>query len=156
MVILLFGLSGLQGYGQDLHTPYPIIFVHGLVGDESGWNDISSSLTSSGLSYGGRMDFCLNQDGNNSTSTGDYKDYTNSDNLHKIVKADFYTINFDVDNYGTPHDIDLLSNQAAIVKQGVAIKDAVKHVLDITEKNKVILVGHSMGGLAIREFIRSH
>ena len=156
-LILILGIvSSKTGYCQELHTPYPIIFVHGLVGDESGWNDISTWLPTVGLTYGGRMDFCLNQDDNNSTSTGDYKDYTNSDNLHKIVKADFYTINFDVDNYGTPHDIDVLSNQAAVVKQGVAVKDAVKHVLDITGKNKVILVGHSMGGLAIREFIRSH
>lgn len=163
LVLLILFSSINTGLSQEeelqLHTPYPIIFVHGLVGDETSWSVIKDFLeTNYGLTYGKRMDFCLNQDGDYSTSdlSTDYKDYTNYDDLHRINKGDFYIINFDVDNYGTPHDIDLLSNQSAIVKQGKALKDAVKHVLEITEKDKVILIGHSMGGLAVREFIRSH
>lgn len=158
MILILGIVSSKTGYCQDLHTPYPIIFVHGLVGDDRGWNEIVEWLPTVGLTFGGRMDFCLNQnrDDSNSALVSDYKDYTNTNTQHKIVKADFYTINFFTDYYGIIYDYAFLSNQAAVVKQGVAIKDAVKHVLDITGKDKVILVGHSMGGLAIREFIRSH
>ncbi len=158
LVFLLLIVARQTGYGQEQHTPYPIIFIHGCSSNDETWDVLSDFLkTKYGMSYGGRMDFCLNQDANTSTSNiiDDYKDYTNIDDLHKIVKADFYTINFDVDNFGTPHDIDIQSNQSAIVKQGLAIRDAIKHVLLVTGRDKVILVGHSMGGLAAREYLQN-
>ena len=147
-----------RSIAQELQTPYPIIFVHGLTSDNRTWDELISFMKNQyGLSYGGRMDFCLNQDANNLTSNlaTDYKDYTNTDNLHKITKGDLYTINFNVDNFGTPYDINVLSNQAGIVKQGLAVRDAIKHVLEITGRDKVILVGHSMGGLASREYLQN-
>lgn len=71
-------------------------------------------------------------------------------------------VNFDVStegdlyvgNDGLPFNNDY-SNQAAIVKQGWAINDAVAKVLDQTGAEKVILVGHSMGGLACREYLQN-
>ncbi|MBK8567384.1 MAG: alpha/beta fold hydrolase [Saprospiraceae bacterium] len=47
------------------------------------------------------------------------------------------------------------SNQAAIVKQGLAVRNAVTHVLQATGKEKVILLGHSMGGLAARQYLQN-
>lgn len=49
----------------------------------------------------------------------------------------------------------VLSNQSAVAKQGAAVKVAVQRVMQITGKDKVILVGHSMGGLASREYIQN-
>lgn len=49
----------------------------------------------------------------------------------------------------------VLSNQSAIAKQGAAVKVAVQRVMEVTGKDKVILVGHSMGGLASREYIQN-
>lgn len=140
------------------NLPYPVIFVHGLNSNDTTWNDVKTLFISNyGLKFGGRMDFCLNQDGNYATSKlpEDYKDYTNSDDSHRIVIGDFYTINFDIDNFGIPYRNNILSNQSAIVKQGKAVSDAIKHVLEITGKDKVILVGHSMGGLASREYLQT-
>lgn len=45
--------------------PYPIIFIHGLNSSSDAWIDLGTNLISSGLSFGGRIDFCLNDDGNN-------------------------------------------------------------------------------------------
>lgn len=48
------------------------------------------------------------------------------------------------------------SNQASIVKQGYGLKLAIDSIKAKTGATKVILVCHSMGGLAGREFIRSY
>ncbi|MFZ4707456.1 MAG: choice-of-anchor D domain-containing protein [Bacteroidales bacterium] len=48
------------------------------------------------------------------------------------------------------------SNQAAVAKQGLGLKKAIDSVKFVTGSDKVILVGHSMGGLAIREYIREY
>ena len=50
---------------------------------------------------------------------------------------------------------DKLSNQAAIILQARALGRAISDVLQITGKEKVILVGHSMGGLAAREYLQN-
>lgn len=137
------------------NMPYPIIFIHGLIGAETVWDELINSLQNSyGWSYGGNMNFCLNYDGNLNTSNknNDYHDFTDISSLHT---DDFYTVNFDVDIFGTPHGIDYKSNQSAIVKQGLAIRDAIMHVLDITGRDKVILVSHSMGGLSAREYLQN-
>ena len=46
------------------------------------------------------------------------------------------------------------SNQSAIYKQGYALNKIIDKVISITNKSKVILAGHSMGGLAIREYLQ--
>ncbi|ETR69982.1 MAG: PKD domain containing protein [Candidatus Magnetoglobus multicellularis str. Araruama] len=46
------------------------------------------------------------------------------------------------------------SNQAGIFKQGFALSIMIQEVLEFTGAEKVILVGHSMGGLAIREYLQ--
>ncbi len=141
-----------------VNLPYPIIFIHGLAGDSDTWDELLIQLTfEQGLAYGGRLDFCLNSDNNTSTSNiiNDYKDFTNLSNL---TKADFYVVNFAVGPTGIKYTnvTDLnQSNQSAIFKQGRALKDAIKHVLQITGSKKVILVGHSMGGLAAREYLQN-
>jgi len=144
-----------NGFAQEVHIPYPIIFVHGLTDSDKTWNElVHFMVNSSGLSYGDKMDFCLNIDVLTSDTTTDYKDYTNFNNLSK---GDLYTINFDVDEFGTPYSNSKIiqSNQSAVVKQGLAISKAIKHVLEKTGKDKVILVGHSMGGLASREYLQN-
>ena len=158
-IITFFILASQEtAFSQNLKLPYPIIFVHGLTGSDQSWSDLINFMEKNyGLTYGGRMDFCLNQDGDLNTSKlpDDYKDYTNCDLLHPFIKGDIYTINFDVGNDGIPYNNLIESDQSGIVKQGLAVSDAIKHVLNITGKDKVILVGHSMGGLAIREYLQN-
>ncbi len=58
--------------------------------------------------------------------------------------------------FGQPmiYNISNESNQASIAKQGWGLKQAIDAILLTTKAKKVILVGHSMGGLAAREYIR--
>lgn len=145
--------------------PYPVIFIHGLNSNSSVWIDLGTQLINSGLSFGGRIDFCLNDDGNNLLSNknlypasgADIALYTNYNT--DLSVADFYLLNFNIDNFGRlPSDVgfqDVLSNEAAIVKQGVALKYAIQIVLQKTGRDKVILMGHSMGGLASREYLQN-
>lgn len=46
------------------------------------------------------------------------------------------------------------SNESGIVKQGAALGRAIADVLESTAEREVILIGHSMGGLAIREYLQ--
>lgn len=46
------------------------------------------------------------------------------------------------------------SNCAAVAKQGLALQRVVRDVLAWTGSDRVTLVGHSMGGLAIREYLQ--
>ena len=151
------------------HTlPYPIIFIHGLNSNSEVWIDLRTQLINSGLNFGGRIDFCLNDDGNNNvanklvypTPNADIALYT--DYINDLSVGDFYFLNFDVNNIGElfPSDDgsafnDVLSNESAIVKQGLAVKLAIQIVLQKTGRDKVILMGHSMGGLASREYIQN-
>ncbi len=149
--------------------PYPIIFVHGWVGSDKTWYGMGVHLKDNGLNVslddnrrgagsGSIINFHLNADGSNTTSklsryTGgpyygdvfDYNSYINPSN-------DVFFINFDnpFSNGGKSY-----SNEAAAAKQGFAVGLAVKKVLNATGANKVILFGHSMGGLAIREYLQN-
>ncbi|RME17609.1 MAG: alpha/beta fold hydrolase, partial [Bacteroidetes bacterium] len=138
------------------HLPYPVLLVHGLSSSDQTWDNFIQDVKNIlGWTFGAPLDFCLNQDGNTSTAvfSNDFHDYTNMALLSS--SGDFYAINFDVDNTGTPHGNNVQSNQSAIFKQGYAVRNAVQHILQKTGKKKVILLGHSMGGLASREYVQN-
>lgn len=138
--------------------PYPIIFIHGLNSSSETWNTTSNYLDSQySFTYGGRFDFCLNADGNNATSNKNFYPTPGADIAafeSSVINGDYYYVNFNVKVDGS-WETNVLSNQAAIAKQGAALKKAVERVLQLTGKDKVILVGHSMGGLCSREYIQN-
>lgn len=147
--LLLFVLLLLPIFSFSQRTlPYPIILVHGLTGKSSNWDDFKYFLSNTaGLSIENtNLGYCLNADGDVSKGekVRDVPLY-----YYSLGNHDVYTINFDeCANSGS-------SNQSAIVKQGYAVKQAVKNVLEATGAKKVILLGHSMGGLAIREYLQN-
>lgn len=136
----------------------PIIFIHGLNSDAVTWENMVTGLADSfQLDYGGTLHYCLNPDGDQRTSDGYVKAYPE---LEDLSPADMYALNFDVSVSGTPYvrKISLLnaySNQSAIAKQGIALSLAIERVLEITGAEEVILVGHSLGGLAAREYLQN-
>jgi triacylglycerol esterase/lipase EstA (alpha/beta hydrolase family) len=147
------------------NLPYPIIFIHGLNSDSYVWDDMLTFMTNTlNLTYGGRLDFCLNANGSNSDTNklvysvnGNNSDIRRFNNI-TLQSADFYRINFDVSIDGTPFTTssnDFKSNESAIVKQGIALKLAIQEILTLTHKDKVILMGHSMGGLCAREYLQN-
>jgi pimeloyl-ACP methyl ester carboxylesterase len=147
-------------YLHDNRLTYPIIFVHGYTDNSNHcWDTLTNELDAFyGFVYGGRMNFCLNNDGllNKATMPNDYKDFTALSNRSNLSKGDYYYVNFDVNPEGTsPTRSSIISNQSAIFKQGKAVSDAIRHVLAVTGQKKVILVGHSMGGLASREYLQN-
>lgn len=158
-------LNEQKGDGKQT-LPYPIIFIHGLNSNSDVWYDLGLEMINSGLSsVGGRIDICLNDDGNNNvanklvypTPNADIALYT--DYINNLSVGDLYFLNFDVDNFGrlrsNTNFTDVLSNESAIVKQGIAVNIAIQIVLQKTGRDKVVLMGHSMGGLASREYLQN-
>ena len=138
--------------------PYPTIFVHGLNSSSETWNTSSDYYDSQyGFTFGGRFDFCLNADGNNTATNKNFYPTPGADIAafeSLVVNGDYYYVNFNVNPNGAV-GTNVLSNQSAVAKQGAALKKAVERILTITGKDKVILVGHSMGGLAAREYVQN-
>ncbi len=77
----------------------------------------------------------------------------------KIISVERHILGSQAENHYLSdfvYNISGESNQASIVKQGYGLKLAIDAVKLKTKASKVILVGHSMGGLAIREYLRSY
>lgn len=150
---------------NKIKLPYPIIFIHGLNSNSTTWSNFTKKLDDQfDFTYGGRLDYCLNFDMQNNTSNTQFglmaggKDDI-STFAATLIPGDYYFINFDVGADGSFHpngsSMDVLSNQSAVAKQGVALKHAIQQVLQVTGREKVILMGHSMGGLASREYLQN-
>ena len=144
--------------GFESKNPYPILFIHGLNSSSTTW-DATTAYFDSQYSYtfGGRFDFCLNADGNNGTANLNIFPTAGADIAAfetTMINGDYYTLNFNVNTDGSIGS-GALSNQSAIYKQGIAVKKAIERIMQLTGKNKVILVGHSMGGLASRQYLQN-
>lgn len=145
--------------------PYPIIFIHGLNSSSSTWDATKNKLiTSFGLTYGGRFDANLNYDNSfvTSNSLNDAHLYNSTNST--VSGGDFYMVNFAVNSGGVINldangsineNCSNLSNQSAIAKQGYILKDIIMSVMQLTGKTKVVLMGHSMGGLTSREYLQN-
>ena len=135
-------------------VPYPIIFIHGLDGNWESWD--AFNLYNVGWSFGGYLDFCLN-----SCDGYTIQDYCNlncdiNDLTSPLSDADYYVIDFDCEiNSCSGSGSTVRSNRAAITLGGRALGIAIDNVLNITGKEKVILMGHSMGGLNAREYLQN-
>ena len=167
-IVSLFGVSqnnlfnrsqmNSMRMGESAQSVYPVIFIHGLIGNGSSWDDFTSNLYwNYDWTYGGKLEFCLNANENNSNADiyNDITDFIPSN----LPPADYYNIEFNCNSSGNCDNsssvLNNLSNQAAIKKQGRALGIAIEHVLSVTGKDKVILMGHSMGGLCAREYIQN-
>ena len=138
--------------------PYPIIFIHGLNSSSETWNTSTDYYdTQYSFTFGGRFDFFFYADNNNATTNKNFYPTAGADiaAFESLVQnGDYYYVNFNVNPNGVVGTT-VLSNQSAIAKQGAAVRVAVQRVMEVTGKDKVILVGHSMGGLASREYIQN-
>jgi len=138
--------------------PYPIIFIHGLNSDSNTWNATTDYFDAQyGYTYGGRFDFCLNADSNNAVANKNFYPTSGADIAafeSTVINGDYYYVNFNVKANGSFGHV-VLSNQSGFCKIVASLKKALERVLQITRKDKVILVGHSMGGLCSREYIQN-
>jgi pimeloyl-ACP methyl ester carboxylesterase len=149
----------------DIKIPYPIIFIHGLDSDANVWNSTTDFMDANfNFTFGGRLDFNLNNDNDNSTSNKSFFPDNGADiaqySSMVLTNGDYYFLNFAVGSDGSyaPSNLsfsNVLSNEAAIAKQGAALSRAIQQVMDVTQRDKVILMGHSMGGLCAREYLQN-
>jgi pimeloyl-ACP methyl ester carboxylesterase len=150
---------------NNIQLPYPIIFIHGLNSEAETWVPTTFNFLTPqyGLVNGGRFDYCLNFDVNNALANTNFYPTAGADiaiYAGTWSAGDFYYVNFDVGSDGAymPNHFAsnyILSDQSAITKQGRALGDAIARVLQLTGRDKVILMGHSMGGLAAREYLQN-
>lgn len=168
--VLLLGFmlsSSLKIMAQTAELPYPILMVHGFIGDESSfagpgtlseWYEQNLGVPAVKIFHA-----CLSHDQNRESAILDadvdsigwtYFDQTNlilPNNNDQIFAINFSDKYFQHINGHGAHE---LSNQAAPFKQGRALQMAIRGILRYTGKSKVILIGHSMGGIAIREYLQ--
>jgi len=141
--------------------PYPIIFIHGLNSGSNTWNTFTDFMdTNYFLTYGGRFDINLNLDNNLSTANKEVYPTQGADiGLYQgtwLQGGDYYYVNFAIDSDGSYNvSCSNLSNQSAIAKQGKALQNIITYVMQLTGRDKVVLMGHSMGGLAAREYLEN-
>lgn len=164
---------------QNSWSPYPIIYIHGLDSEDQAWHESIARL--SGI-HGTFAPNSANNTGNVfNAMLNRYADMTamfGIDGIPGNIDDDVYTQTAALQpgsvyavNFNTRWDAQLArmsfyqdhwalgsresqSNEAAIVKQGYALKKCIEAVLRATGAKKVILVGHSMGGLCIREYLQ--
>ncbi|MFQ5649410.1 MAG: alpha/beta fold hydrolase [bacterium] len=165
-------------FAQTPETPYPILFVHGLESSDQTWdrtiNELGVYVGDFGESHVFHAVLNAYADMTNLYGpdgiTGNKDDdvlilFNNEDN--QLGNGQIYAINFEnfwnqqPDNprilkhrSDTPGNEESPSNQAAIYKQGYALGKMIEAVIRASGARKVILVGHSMGGLAIREYLQ--
>ena len=162
--------------------PYPILFLHGYTGSQTSWEPFTSDPDVAGI-WGPRADVfhaLLNayeneeriagRDGVLDTADDDVKiQFINEDNV--LAPGCVYAINFEnwwnenpanpileVNGSGSPGGFfasESDSNEEAAQKQGYAVGRMIGRVLQANpSKERVVLVGHSMGGLAAREYLQ--
>ena len=144
-LLLLLLFTSTSVFSQRT-IPNPIILVHGWTGSYETWDLFTKHLENKALltverSY---LNYNLDCDYNLSTS---YLYTDVCDNTGSLGNKDVYIVNF---RSGSS-----MSNQAGVVKQGYALKLAIRKVLNATGADNVVLLGHSMGGLAIREYLQN-
>ncbi len=169
--------SVLSTYGQN-NLPYPVIFVHGLAGsDETFATTMLYLKNHDNLGNINVFDIVLNADDDvgNSLMSTDVKwtdFYYNGDPINVGRRnydsdrdnftdgwtgSNIFAINFQEERirgaWGWNDYFDK-SNEAGIFKQGYALGKMIQEVLNYTGAEKVVLVGHSMGGLCIREYLQ--
>ena len=122
-------------FGASLPLPqYPVLFIHGINSDASTWADLRDLLINHGWTYGGSPRFMKATNPTNDYVTG-------------ASAGDFYTMN--MSDYADPYR----SQNLTFEQQGYELGMVVGRVKAVTGQPKVILVGHSMGGLAARAYL---
>lgn len=134
-------------FSPSLHaeSPYPIVLVHGLNSSADMWEDsgLINFFVAMGLKQGYRLHFNLNRlETLDQVQTIDQYDSS----WPRVANGDIWEIDFD-----NPQDSN--SRNGAIYLQAKALSLALTSIKSLTGKDKVILIGHSMGGLACAAYV---
>ncbi len=169
-LVILLSMMTVDSKSAD--SPYPVIFVHGLNSDDQTWNTTITQLSQAwNLTSSHTLHAVLNARGGDTTSftsdvliplrdaSGNIVNSLSMSSIYSVNFGNFWNRNLSdprilLYNNSLPGTSQSSSNQSAITKQAYALSAAIDSVLRITGASKVILIGHSMGGLAIREYLQ--
>lgn len=174
----LFTFSLFSMYAQQCpcECAYPVLYLHGWISNSDTWFSITNPAFQN--VWGARADVfhaaanattSENIKGNDNlinTADDDIKWVFGNEN-NVLAPGCIYAMNLDVRVEsngdvtpfpavgGAPGLFDADNNESAIMKQGALVGKAIQAILAANPtKKKVILVGHSMGGLAAREYLQ--
>lgn len=175
-ILFLLLIFTTMVFGAEL--PYPVIFIHGIDSDDQTWDEFLDGTLRPALGNPDVPVFHVLANSNLNSTRWDGPDGNLPSGDDDIVieypgpfgwvpDAPLYKINFK--NWRLPGDFPYLldhyangnnplfnsaGNESAIWKEGIALDSVIKHVLLATGRDKVILVGHSAGGLVAREYLQ--
>lgn len=178
LLCYLFFSFTKTSFAQTGDCPYPIIFIHGYISNETAYEGVYNDADFINI-WGERADVFYTMqntspssniwgnDGIPNNSDDDvltwFTNETNELNPGCVYAVDLENAwNEDVNNPIIDKNgddaisfFDSESNEAAIYKAGVMLKNCISAVLAANpDKKKVIIVGHSMGGLHTREYLQ--
>ena len=140
-------------FAPTVTTSYPIILVHGLNSDDTTWSKWGGWLNSYGgtLSAIDKLHIFSTGDNSNLSTKGDPQSNC------QPTTSDFFETRFwyacdPKGQYFTQNFAD--SKNTSFFAQALQLKEIVNAVTKLTGKDKVVLVGHSMGGLAARAYVQ--
>ncbi len=163
-VVFMIAMVLIPALPAKAEPPYPVVFVHGLFGNQASWTVPRLDMIDEGVvSREVIVHFSANADqniGSSNVATDTAFVAWSTRALEPITPNGddrLFTVNFD--RRGFPsfagHANDEYSNTASIMKTGAALGSIIDRILAIPGMpDKVILVGHSMGGLTIREYLQ--
>ena len=120
--------------------PYPVIFIHGIASSADTWISYRDYLiNNAGWTFGGMPTY------DQSTKAVNFNCPADANQIIKCTgtTGDFYTLNFS-DNQGL--SLDAQGGELAVIIQAVLNENP--------GTTKVLLIGHSTGGLAAREYLQ--
>ena len=147
-------LNAMRSGSDVVHSAYPVIFIHGLNGNKLTWQTFVYHLYDNDWTFGGYLEYCLNSSPNSTSYLLDVQD-VNPFNYDLSSNGDFFVIDFDCNETSCEGGSTVYSNQASVKKQGYALSLAIEKVLNLTGKDKVILMAYDMGGLCAREYLQN-
>ena len=132
MVIVVFNNNILANKLTHSGTT-AILFIHGLAGNHTAWKELMNNLPNKSFIYVGNIEICEN------------------------LIADFIPEKQWIRGYSTDYlcfTMDMSDNQNLMFhEQAREVASAIDKIKNLTGKQKVILIGHSMGGLSARAYI---
>lgn len=132
LTILSLWLITTKSFGAEFNNDKPaILFIHGLGGKHTIWEELINNLPDHRFSYVGNLEYS-----NNGT------DFTR----HAEYEALFPCFTMDFSE----------NQNMSFNAQAYEIKKIIEKIEHLTKRKKVILFAHSMGGLAARAYINNY
>lgn len=129
-------------FGSEMYARNPVLFVHGFTGNADSFGAIAYSLIKQrSWQYGGELTYNRNTGQVEIANAAGFQ-------FSEPRAGDFYLMDF------SDYADDSPSQNLTLDLQAQELKRIVQKILELTGKPQIILVGHSMGALAVRAYLQ--